>query len=84
MAAQSESERQLLDVGCGPGSITLDLAGLVAPGQVVGIDIQRAQIDQARALASARGVTTVRFEWKTSTNFLSRTPPSTPPSPMVC
>jgi len=62
MAAQSESERQLLDVGCGPGSITLDLAGLVAPGQVVGIDIQRAQIDQARALASARGVTTVRFE----------------------
>ena len=53
---------QLLDVGCGPGSITLDLAGLVAPGQVVGIDIQRAQIDQARALASARGATTVRFE----------------------
>ena len=53
---------RLLDVGCGPGSITLDLAGLVAPGQVIGIDIQRAQIDQARALASARDVTTVRFE----------------------
>ena len=53
---------QLLDVGCGPGSITLGLAEVVAPGQVVGIDIQSAQIEQARALAAARGVATVRFE----------------------
>src|ERR1039458_5245514 len=28
----------LLDVGCGPGTITLDLAKRVAPGRVVGID----------------------------------------------
>jgi SAM-dependent methyltransferase len=28
----------LLDVGCGPGTITSDLAAVVAPGQVVGID----------------------------------------------
>jgi SAM-dependent methyltransferase len=28
----------LLDVGCGPGTITCDLARQVAPGQVVGID----------------------------------------------
>src|SRR6188472_2086916 len=28
----------LLDVGCGPGTITLDLARLVAPGHVVGVD----------------------------------------------
>ncbi len=28
----------LLDVGCGPGTITLDLAARVAPGRVVGID----------------------------------------------
>lgn len=28
----------LLDVGCGPGTITVDLAGRVAPGRVVGID----------------------------------------------
>ena len=27
----------VLDVGCGPGTITLDLAARVAPGQVVGI-----------------------------------------------
>ena len=28
----------LLDVGCGPGNITVDLAARVAPGRVVGID----------------------------------------------
>lgn len=28
----------LLDVGCGPGNITVDLADRVAPGRVVGID----------------------------------------------
>lgn len=28
----------LLDVGCGPGTITADLAGRVAPGDVLGID----------------------------------------------
>ena len=30
--------QRLLDVGCGPGTITLDLAARVAPGPVVGID----------------------------------------------
>jgi SAM-dependent methyltransferase len=29
----------VLDVGCGPGTITADLAGLVAPGRVVGVDV---------------------------------------------
>jgi SAM-dependent methyltransferase len=52
----------VLDVGCGPGSITLGLAELVAPGRVVGIDVQPSQIEQARALAGARGVANVRFE----------------------
>ncbi len=27
---------RLLDVGCGPGTITIDLARRVAPGQVIG------------------------------------------------
>ncbi len=33
-----EPGMDLLDVGCGPGTITLDLAGRVAPGRTVGID----------------------------------------------
>lgn len=53
---------QLLDVGCGPGSITLDFAERVAPGQVVGIDIQSAMVERARALAATRLVANVRFE----------------------
>jgi len=46
---------QVLDVGCGPGSITLGMAEVVAPGEVVGIDLQPTQIEQARALAVERG-----------------------------
>jgi SAM-dependent methyltransferase len=53
---------QVLDVGCGPGSITLGLAEVVAPGEAVGIDLQPTQIEQARALAVERGVDNVRFE----------------------
>jgi ubiquinone/menaquinone biosynthesis C-methylase UbiE len=52
----------LLDCGCGPGSITVDLAELLAPGEVVGVDIEPKNIDRARALARERGVTNARFE----------------------
>ena len=38
----------LLDVGCGPGTITVDLAARVAPGRVVGIDLVAA-VDPAMA-----------------------------------
>ncbi|MGI9578167.1 MAG: methyltransferase domain-containing protein [Microthrixaceae bacterium] len=31
--------QRLLDVGCGPGNITAELAELVAPGEVMGIDV---------------------------------------------
>src|SRR5947209_9742832 len=40
----------LLDVGCGPGTITVDLATRVAPGRVVGIDASDDVITQARQL----------------------------------
>lgn len=44
----------LLDVGCGPGTITVDLAGRVAPGRVVGIDPAADVIAQAQALGDDR------------------------------
>ena len=56
------SGMQLLDAGCGPGSITVGLAEVVAPGRVVGIDVQSALIEQARARAATRGLASVRFE----------------------
>lgn len=53
---------RLLDAGCGPGSITLGLARAVAPGEVVGIDIEPAVIERARTLAAEQRMTNVRFE----------------------
>jgi SAM-dependent methyltransferase len=53
---------RVLDVGSGPGTITLGLARAVAPGDVVGIDIAPSQIDASRALAAEQGVTNLRFE----------------------
>jgi SAM-dependent methyltransferase len=47
----------LLDVGCGPGTITVDLAQRVAPGRVVGIDAAADAIDAARGAAPEGGVT---------------------------
>jgi ubiquinone/menaquinone biosynthesis C-methylase UbiE len=52
----------LLDIGCGPGTITLGLAQAVAPGHVTGIDHDSAHIEAARALAAERGVTNVTFQ----------------------
>ena len=53
---------RLLDCGCGPGSITVDLAAALAPGQVEGIDIEASQIAAARARAIERGLTNVHFQ----------------------
>lgn len=46
----------LLDVGCGPGTITRDFGILVAPGRVIGIDSSAEVIAEARALASPGNV----------------------------
>jgi 2-polyprenyl-3-methyl-5-hydroxy-6-metoxy-1,4-benzoquinol methylase len=51
----------LLDVGCGPGTITVDLAARVAPGRVVGLDLSPDPLDEARAAAERAGVD-VAFE----------------------
>ena len=51
----------VLDVGCGPGTITVDLAARVAPGRVVGLDVVPDPLSEARAAATAAGVE-VTFE----------------------
>ena len=43
----------LLDVGCGPGTITADLARVVAPGPVIGMDAEAKVIAEAAAMAAA-------------------------------
>ena len=51
----------LLDVGCGPGTITVDLAARVAPGNVVGIDVADDVVAEAVHVAESTGSTNVTF-----------------------
>lgn len=51
----------ILDVGCGPGSITIDFAQRAPGGQHVGVDISSTILDAARGLATKEGVSNVRF-----------------------
>ncbi|MGW4895019.1 methyltransferase domain-containing protein [Kitasatospora sp. NPDC004240] len=53
----------LLDVGCGPGTITADLAELVGPGgRVVAVDSSAEVLEQAAAYVAGRGLDNVVFE----------------------
>jgi SAM-dependent methyltransferase len=54
--------QDLLDLGCGPGTITVDLAERVAPARVVGLDAAGGVLAEAAALADRRGVA---VEWVT-------------------
>lgn len=51
----------LLDVGCGPGTITVDLAQRLSPGRVLGLDAAAEVITQARDLASQQEVANTEF-----------------------
>ena len=52
----------VLDCGCGPGTITLDIADRVAPGQVVGIDFAASEIETANASARAEAIFNAKFK----------------------
>ncbi|MBV9542993.1 MAG: class I SAM-dependent methyltransferase, partial [Chloroflexi bacterium] len=53
---------RVLDVGCGPGDVSLLAAQRVGPtGEVVGLDINDRVLELARARAAASGATQVRF-----------------------
>lgn len=53
---------QICDIGCGPGSISTDLAALVPSGQVVGIEMGQDVVEKARSMAAERGIKNVRFQ----------------------
>jgi SAM-dependent methyltransferase len=62
LAPHLRAGMRLLDCGCGPGSITVDLAQAVAPGHAIGIDLREDALAQGRALARERGIPNVTFE----------------------
>jgi SAM-dependent methyltransferase len=51
----------VLDVGCGPGSISADLARLVRPGRVLAIDNVASIVEQAQAQVTDHGTDNIEF-----------------------
>jgi ubiquinone/menaquinone biosynthesis C-methylase UbiE len=52
----------VLDCGCGPGTMTVQVGEVVAPGEVIGIDLEAAQFTVGRGQARERGLDNVRFQ----------------------
>jgi ubiquinone/menaquinone biosynthesis C-methylase UbiE len=52
---------KILDVGCGPGTITVDLAKLVPTGSVIGIDAVESVLAKARESAMSQSQSNVKF-----------------------
>jgi SAM-dependent methyltransferase len=51
-----------LDVGCGGGEVTFEIARMVRPeGSVTGIDIDEVKLDLGRTAAAEQGLTNVEF-----------------------
>ncbi len=51
----------ILDIGCGPGSITTGLAKAVLPGQTIGIDMSKPALERAEADAHVSGISNVEY-----------------------
>jgi SAM-dependent methyltransferase len=52
---------RILDVGCGPGSISIDLATRVPQGGVVAVDSEPSQVLLAKERAKERDISNIRF-----------------------
>jgi ubiquinone/menaquinone biosynthesis C-methylase UbiE len=51
----------VLDVGCGPGNLTLEVGRVISPGKVIGLDKQESSIQHATDLASSQKAENVSF-----------------------
>lgn len=56
-----QSHHHILDVGCGLGSITADLANLVPQGEVIGLDPNPKTTEAAKEAAAAKGIANITF-----------------------
>ena len=55
------AEARVLDVGCGAGTTTIDLAQAAPSGEAVGVDISRKMVEHARTAAARAGAGNVSF-----------------------
>ena len=56
-----EPGMHILDLGCGPGSITIGLALAVSPGRATGLDLNGKQVRMARNAARRTGASNTAF-----------------------
>lgn len=56
-----KSGMNIIDMGCGPGTITIGLAQAASPGLVTGIDHDPVHIEEAMRLASEKNINNVLF-----------------------
>lgn len=54
-------DMHILDVGCGPGTITVDLAKRVRRGHVTGVEYTPEPLEAARAFAEKENVKNVEY-----------------------
>lgn len=54
--------QSLLDVGCGPGTVTIDLARRLAPGTVIGLDNAAVVLEVARESAASADLPHLSFQ----------------------
>lgn len=57
-----KSTSRVLDVGCGPGTITCGFAQYASEGTITGVDFSGEVIDQARGEAAQRGISNIQFQ----------------------
>jgi SAM-dependent methyltransferase len=53
---------EVLDIGCGAGLTTREVARAAAPGRVVGVDVSEPMLQRARQLTAAERLDNVRYE----------------------
>ncbi len=53
---------RVLDLGCGPGTLSIGLARAIAPGELYGVDMEQSQVDLARSIAEAGGHDNATFQ----------------------
>ncbi|MFD7334826.1 class I SAM-dependent methyltransferase [Streptomyces violascens] len=61
LVGELKPHMRVLDIGCGPGTISADLAALVPDGHVTAVDHAPGIVEQARAYAAGRGLGNMSF-----------------------
>ena len=55
-------DQEILDVGCGTGRSTREVAAIASSGSVLGIDLSARMLERARTAATAEGRFNIRFQ----------------------